>query len=148
MSKCTIFEVADYFLYRESMPIKKLMCLCYYAYCWHLVISGGRQLFPNKLEAWIHGPTDYSLYEKFRDSLPDPIDKLEQRPYIDGEIEELLDDVYYSYGSLSGDELEKIVTSEYPFTKARKGLDIAEPSRNPIDDKDIIDFYTLRYLDD
>ena len=63
--KMDILEVADAFLYLDSMSPKKLQKLCYYAQGWYAGLTG-RRLFTNELEAWIHGPVSPKLYEKYK----------------------------------------------------------------------------------
>ena len=55
--------VAQYFLSKESMSLKKLQKLVYYAYGWTLALLNESlenmeyHLFPNRIEAWVHGLT-------------------------------------------------------------------------------------------
>ena len=51
----SIFEVARFFLTKESMTHLKLQKLCYYAQAWYLTIYGQR-LFNEEFQAWLHGP--------------------------------------------------------------------------------------------
>lgn len=64
--------VAQYFLSKESMSLKKLQKLVYYAYGWTLALLNESlenmeyHLFPNRIEAWVHGPTIPDLYHKYK----------------------------------------------------------------------------------
>ena len=68
MEKKTVFEVANFFLSKESMSPKKLQKLVYYAYAWTLAILNEDELnidytlFDEPLQAWVHGPVCPDLY--------------------------------------------------------------------------------------
>jgi uncharacterized phage-associated protein len=48
---------------RGPMTAMKLQKLCYYAYGYHLAWEG-RQLFPERFEAWANGPVCRALYRE------------------------------------------------------------------------------------
>ncbi|EGE9348465.1 hypothetical protein IBL91_003145, partial [Listeria monocytogenes] len=58
----TADQVADWFLCRKAMTPKKLQKMLYYAYAWTLTLTNDNpddlknKLFPEKFEAWVHGP--------------------------------------------------------------------------------------------
>jgi uncharacterized phage-associated protein len=69
MSTC-VEDVVEYFIYLSSkdqkgISNKKLQKLVYYAQAWSLAFTE-KPLFPEKFEAWIHGPAVPSLYRKFK----------------------------------------------------------------------------------
>ncbi len=64
-------QIANFFLEKgreENIPISpmKLIKLVYLAYGWMLAATGKR-LFPDRIEAWQHGPVIPALYHEFKD---------------------------------------------------------------------------------
>ena len=68
MTKRTVFDVADWFLGKDSMSPKKLQKIVYYAYAWVLTLMNESEndldikLFDSRIEAWVHGPVIPELY--------------------------------------------------------------------------------------
>ncbi|WP_413154869.1 Panacea domain-containing protein [Bartonella sp. cb54] len=67
---CTVQQVANFFLDKgreENVPITqiKLIKIVYFAYGWMLAIKG-KHLFPDRIEAWKHGPVIPALYHEFK----------------------------------------------------------------------------------
>ena len=113
-----ILEVADAFLYLDSMSPKKLQKLCYYAQGWYAGLTG-RRLFTNELEAWIHGPVSPKLYEKYKmygyENIPQKDVNTE-----DIELRGIAEQIYRIYGKLDGDELEQLITLVKSMKRFRK----------------------------
>ena len=61
-----LFDVAKWFLQKESMNQRKLQKLCYYAQAWHYALCG-TPLFDADFEAWVHGPVNRDIWNYFRD---------------------------------------------------------------------------------
>lgn len=140
----SIYDVAHYFLHRESMSHKKLQKMCYYAQAWYLA-NYRSALVPNRFEAWVHGPVSPDLYNVYRDW------GWEDIPVYNGNInfeqentESFLNQVYDVYGDYTADELEMITHRELPWKNARKGISAGEYSRNPILLSDMRDYYGER----
>lgn len=139
-----IYEVARYFLGKESMSHKKLQKLCYFAQAWFLA-NYGRQLVPNRFEAWVHGPVCPDLYARYRswgwEKIP-----METQPVSFGEegVACFLDKVYETYGDYTADELERITHADEPWNKARVNCAPGSYSRNPIALIDMRDYYGER----
>jgi uncharacterized phage-associated protein len=144
MYPTNVTQVADYFLTQESMTHKKLQKLCFYAYAWNFALNNVR-LFPNRFEAWIHGPVYPSLYQDYKDMGWQNIGKLEEHNITNSEILGLLERVWETYGDSSGDELEFLTHRERPWIEARKGLSEWEASNNNIDDETIQTYYLSIY---
>lgn len=150
----SIFDIAKWFLSKNSMSHKKLQKLCWYAYSWFIALNYNPEdgedgdieniLFSDALpEAWVHGPVFNSLYSDYKyenyyktDSCS--IDNFDQ------EIIKFLDDVWEVYGENTGDELEMISHQELPWINARNGVAAFEASRNKIDLTDIFIEYLPR----
>jgi uncharacterized phage-associated protein len=139
----SILDIAAAFLTKEKMTHKKLQKLCYYAMAWHLVLFEER-LIIGRFEAWIHGPVNPILYQRYRGYGWDKIDKEDSFPSNIAESEdlvELVNQVYRIYGELTGDGLEILTHSEKPWQEAREGLKPWESSNNIINEDTMIGFY-------
>lgn len=140
----SIYEIARYFLSKESMSHKKLQKLCYYAQAWYLA-NYGRPLVPNRFEAWVHGPVSPDLYSRYRgwgwENIPS-----EQcnEQFEETGVPMFLDKVYETYGDYDADDLERLTHAEDPWNNARKGCAPGSYSRNPIALKDMRDYYGER----
>lgn len=137
-----IFKLAEAFLSIESMTLKKLQKLCYYAYAWYLAQTD-EELFPNEFEAWVHGPVDPKLYQEYRNNRNyigwSLIDKFE------GDVNEdaltIAKWVYEAYGEYSGEVLEAISHQESPWINARDGRNPWESCKQKISTEDIKKYY-------
>lgn len=149
MNQITIFDVADWFLNKQSMTHKKLQKLCWYAYSWFIYIENDspeditNKLFYCEFQAWVHGPVSPELYEIYKGSGMTAINT-KNHPIFDDEVEKFLEDVYQNYGDFDGGELESITHQESPWINARAGLKPYESSQNIISDKDIFKEYAER----
>lgn len=144
MSMENIFDVAIYFLNKESMTHKKLQKLCYFAQAWFLA-NYGRPLMPNRFEAWVHGPVSPDLYSKYRGWGWETIPQQDTPVSFQNSLtSQFLDQVYDVYGDYSADQLETITHAEEPWIKARDGCSMGTYSRNPISLNDMRDYYGER----
>lgn len=141
----SVLDVAKAFLTMESMTHKKLQKLCYYAYSWHLALKN-EHLFKTRFEAWIHGPVSPELYQTYKGNGWNPITKSETHE-LSPEQFKFLEDIYYTYGDLNGDELELLTHSEDPWIVARNGLPEHVGCSRQIDDDIIRNFYLQEYED-
>lgn len=147
----TIFDVAKWFLNKESMTNKKLQKLCWYAYSWFIYLNNenseriNNKLFFADFRAWVHGPVNNELYNVYKQYGYFPIPKIES---IDNEkykdYEEYLENIYSVYGGMTGDGLEAQTHAETPWLNARVGLKPWQSSQNIINDKDIFKEYANR----
>lgn len=143
MYRTNIEAVANFFLSLgdETMTHKKLQKLCYYAYSWGKVLLN-QSIFRNNFQAWIHGPVDPDLYNRYKHFRWHPIPHEENQELHDDEIMQLLHEVYESYGHLSGDELEALTHHELPWIEAREGIPAYMPSNNQLSDETIYQYYS------
>lgn len=144
-----IFDVAKWFLHKESMSNKKLQKICYYVYAWFLVFFNDMEanapldtLCPTGFQAWVHGPVCPELYATYRVFGWNNIPAVERCPKFSEDVTDLFEQVWSTYGSFSADELERLTHSEMPWKKAREGLQVDEPSTSTIDDKLIFQYYS------
>lgn len=145
----TIETLAKAFLTFGKMSPKKLQKLCYYAYAWHITLTG-EKLVNTTFEAWVHGPVERTLYFSYKDYGYFDIPQYEKEisDIIDNEnIVELINQVYRIYGDLDGNSLENLTHQEGPWINARNGLNPWEASSSPISDQDIINFYSRELVE-
>lgn len=138
----TVFDVANWFLHKESMDHKKLQKLCYYSQAWSLALNG-KKLIDEEFEAWVHGPVNRALWNSLRDYgysniNPDALNG-RARP-LDSSSIQLLEKVWATYKDLNGFQLENLTHRELPWIQARGNLAPYEPS-NSIIRKDTMKMY-------
>ncbi len=124
--RVTALQVAGFFIEKSSKagkPItnKKLQKLVYYAQVWSLAINN-EKLFPERIEAWVHGPAVPTLYRRFRAFEFNPIvlDKPLESGRFTTKQRKLLDSVWAVYGKYNAAYLEALTHSELPWQEARK----------------------------
>lgn len=146
-----VLVIAEYFIKKngkdpKGLDNKKIQKLLYYAQAWNLVFNG-KKIFPNKIEAWVHGPTVPEVYNTFRDfdfNHPHPeISEKDFNIFTDKE-RKLLDTVWKVYGEYDSDYLEALTHSESPWREARKGLSPLDASKNVISEKRMKEYYEQR----
>ena len=126
---CTINSATDYIITsfkcegEEYLPNIKLQKLLYYSQAWHLGIYKNT-LFDGKFQAWIHGPVNREIYDRFcaRKDLYSDIemdDRIECNPNVTEEEKEFFDFILENYGGYSGVQLEIMTHSEKPWIEAR-----------------------------
>jgi uncharacterized phage-associated protein len=97
---------------RERMPgvgQKKLHKLLYYCQGHHLA-TFGRPLFSEQIQAWDMGPVVASLWRDEKYGEPQP-----QSHILDEGALNTVGYVVSRYGSLNGDQLERLTHSEHPW---------------------------------
>jgi uncharacterized phage-associated protein len=134
----SVASVACYFLHQvdreagDTISPLKLQKLVYYAQAWSMVLRG-EALFPDPIEAWMHGPVVRTLWELYKDykhrDIPQPT---EPCPEFTSDELEVLEEVWSAYGELSARQLEHLTHSEEPWLEARRGLDPGDKSQNKI----------------
>lgn len=149
--KVTVFNVADWFLSKQSMTPKKLQKLVYYAYAWYLTLVNegdndlNAKLFESRVEAWVHGPVFPELYKKYKRYSGETI------PMYEGELIEfnedaldILSQVLDVYGGYTGNQLESITHQESPWVEARGNCGTYDVCTNEITDLSIFRYYIKR----
>lgn len=143
-----VYDVANWFLSKEKMTHKKLQKLCYYAQAWSYALKD-KPLIDAEFQAWVHGPVCPQLYEQYKgsgmmDLTADP------RSHFDfsSNEEELLESVWETYGSLTGNALEVLTHSEPPWRNARAGCAENQICQNVISSEDMKRYYKSIYIGD
>ena len=137
----TAHDVADYFLSiaaadndgdndddaGEGLTHLKLQKLLYYAQGFHLALFG-KQLFPEAIEAWKHGPVVSAVWDSFKQhgSASIPASAGVNLAGLLPEQRDLLNDVWNAYGQFSAWKLRNMTHEEAPWKNAyqsnRNGL--------------------------
>ena len=142
----TIYDVANWFLSKESMTPKKLQKLCYYYKAWGLALYDEDLLPGYEFEAWVHGPVNPELYSMFKGYLWKDIPMTEDNSKYFSEKEiELLESVWLTYGNMTANALEAQTHVDLPCRNARVGLDEFSHSNAQIKHEDMKNFYRTVY---
>lgn len=138
--------VAEYILWfagNVGSPITnlKLQKLVYYAQAWYLALYEG-PLFPEPIEAWVHGPVVDSLYKKYkkygRGIIPPP----KNPPSFNNEVAQPhLNEIMDVFLELDAFTLQRLAHQEEPWQEARQGLAYDDLSRREINEKTMERFY-------
>lgn len=142
----TIYDVADWFLSKEAMTPKKLQKLCYYYKAWALALYGEDFLPESKFEAWVHGPVNPKLYQKYKkyywQEIPQTVDNSNK---FSEKERDVLDSVWYTYGELTANAIEVLTHTEAPWKETRAGIDEFANCRRVIKNKLMKTYYRKLY---
>lgn len=135
---------------KEELSHLKLQKLLYYSQAWYLAFYKS-SLFEGEFQAWIHGPVNRAIYDRFcntkiiysdimrkdidPDFTPDTIKEVE-RDHIDTILE--------AYAKYSGSQLEKMTHTEKPWTEARTGYSSAQRCEVVIKEETMKLYYSAR----
>lgn len=138
-------EVADFLLWfgaehGDPLTNLKLQKLVYYSQAWHLARIGA-PLFPEKLEAWVHGPVEPKLHRRLKPFGFSPVPPPARKPALTDNIESHLREVFSVYGRYSAWDLERMTHAEEPWITARAGKEPDEPSNATIAHAKMAQFY-------
>jgi uncharacterized phage-associated protein len=96
----------------------KLQKLLYYAQGHYLARSGG-PLFPDRIEAWAHGPVVAGVYHEYKGFGKDPVVLADEDEFewsdIDGDTTDLLIEVWEAYGQFGAWKLREMTHREPPW---------------------------------
>ncbi len=111
------------FIVQNSSQVSnlKLQKLLYYVQGWHLGLEGAI-VFPERIEAWVHGPVVPDVFFHYRHFRWTPIEVGSEKAELDGAIEKHIRDVLKVYAPLSASQLETISHMESPWKQARGTL--------------------------
>ncbi|MCK6203918.1 DUF4065 domain-containing protein [Bacillus infantis] len=149
-----IFNVADFFLNRVeteqggSITHLKLQKLCYYAQAWFLALED-KKLFSDRFEAWVHGPVNPDLFQKYRDFQWQNLQSVTEFDSSVFSQEELdhLEETWEIYGKYDGKYLEDLTHQEDPWILARDGYEPTERCNNVIDVNHMAMYYRSQLED-
>jgi uncharacterized phage-associated protein len=143
-------EVARYLAYiaaNEEEPDYltnlRLQKLLYYVQVWSLVMRG-KPMFPEKIQAWVHGPVVKQVYREFasKGNLPImPEDLGELRFNISSQDRKFVASVWDSYKGYSASKLREMTHQEDPWKNARKGYGPADKCEKEITRAAIMEYF-------
>lgn len=140
MKKITIYNIADFFLSKESMTNKKLQKLCYYAQAWHLALLN-KKLFEENFLADVYGPLNVNLNKKYKNYNWKKIPKRKIKNIFSEETLNLLESIVKTYIKYNASELEYLTMNEIPWIEARKGIGEWEKTENIINEETMKKYY-------
>ena len=147
-------KVADYLILKspksptEGFQItnKRLQKLLYYIQAWSLALNN-KPIFEDKIEAWIHGPAIREIYETYKDSVANPINRI-SNPKVAEELGKdtvaFIDRIVSAYSKYDTATLEFMTHSELPWQEARRGLEANQSSSNEITWDSMKSYYSSR----
>ena len=118
----TAMDVARFFIWKSAqsegdaaVSNLKLQKLIYYAKGFYQALNDS-PLFPERLEAWLHGPVVPSVYHAFKDYSSGPIAEVdyESSRYSEPELS-FLNEVWDIYGQFSAWKLREMSHSDKPW---------------------------------
>lgn len=147
----TVDRVVDYIVVtlrdaNTSPNLLKMQKLLYYVQAWALATKG-EPVFPNKFQAWVHGPVCREVYDRFKEthSLYDSVrpteDMRNSAGQLSGEVRLHIDEVLEAYAHYSGTQLEAMTHREDPWIQARGGRHPAERCETEIDEDLMKSYY-------
>lgn len=140
----SIFDIAKWFLKKESMDHKKLQKLCYYSQAWYYTFYQ-KILIDEKFEGWVHGPVNRTLWHALSKYgyLPVPSNEMDRKAKdVSQDVSDFLERVWATYGKFTGGQLEALTHQEQPWIKSRAGLDSQAPGNRPISLSDMRAYYS------
>lgn len=143
--------IANWFLHNMVITHKQLQKLLYFAYGIYLFRFNenenniNNRLFENHFEAWVHGPVDPDVYERYKYNGINLI-HIENITAFDfsENVFRVLNETLDLYGRYSADEMENITHMQSPWKNARKDVLPYEPSNELLSDVDI--YLTFREI--
>ena len=154
MKPYNINDIADYVIMQltsdEEMPLinLKLQKLLYYIQPWSLGIEKCT-MFNGKFQAWVHGPVNREIYERFLDkSLYGFITRNDIRNAdvalcnADADFTKYILD---NYAGFSGAQLERMTHEETPWQEARRGFAPEERCTREISEHTMLVYYAQRW---
>ncbi len=152
----SIHDIADYVILRIKTEDKyaslinlKLQKLLYYIQAWSYGINK-RPFFNGDFEAWIHGPVNRDIYNRFNRTkyLYSEInidDCIKQDITLSPEDSEFVNFILENYLKYSAAELERLSHNELPWIKTRGDLNVYERCDRIIPPELMIEYYGKKW---
>lgn len=139
----TACDVATFILAQVGpTSAMKLQKLVYYSQAWHAAWSDA-QLFPERIEAWAHGPVVPALYQKHRGEF------IVNVAMFDGDADALtadekdsIEQVIKAYGDKSSQWLSDLTHMEAPWRCARVGVSDGDRCNKEITLESMSEYYS------
>lgn len=146
-----IFDIANWFLKKESMDQKKVQKLCYYAQAWYLALYN-KPIIDCKFEAWAHGPVCRELWSELHEhtyfDIPQDALKAKSNDITKADDVEFMDRVWETYKDFSGYQLEVLTHKERPWIVARGDTPEFQRCTTEISETEMRDYYSSLYSGD
>ncbi len=146
-----IFDIANWFLKKESMDQKKVQKLCYYAQAWSLALFN-KPIIDCKFEAWAHGPVCRELWNELHEHtyFDIPQDALESKSSNITNVDdiEFMERVWETYKDFSGYQLEVLTHKERPWMIARGDTPEFQRCTTEISESEMKTYYSALYSGD
>lgn len=154
----SINDVCNYVIFRLTqeggsfLSHLKLQKILFYIQSWSLAYDKV-PLFDGKFQAWIHGPVNRSIYNRFKDSkymyssinMSDVDNTVDLSfPMFNADETEFINSVLEAYAPFSDVQLEKMTHDEKPWLDARDGIASYERCEVEIDENTMQSFYGAR----
>jgi uncharacterized phage-associated protein len=151
-----ISTVCDYIIIQlnadgdSDLTTLKLQKLLYYVQAWHLAFYK-KPMFDGEFQAWVHGPVNREIYNRFKDSkflyssitLQDVEDK-NASDNLSKKDKSHVDSVLDAYAKYSPSQLEFMTHREKPWMEARTGVDKLQRSEKVISEETMTKYYKAR----
>jgi len=126
-------DISSFFIKKGVSPLK-LQKLLYYSQLWFFV-KNNKRLFNDRIQAWIYGPMVYDVWANFKFMKRSSI--IPSNRAVNLDVDDItvnhLNDIWRSYGHLTGSDLVDLTHNDLPWKNSRKGLLSDQPS-----DKEVI----------
>lgn len=142
--------IAYLFYAMEEVTPLTLQKMLYFVQAISLVILN-REMFPEKCQAWVHGPVYRKVYDMFKDFKYNPIDDARfamlegKEKYLTAEERHVINLVVNTFGEYSGKVLERITHKEAPWQSARVGIADGIASNEVISTEEIAKYYNMQH---
>lgn len=146
-----IFDIANWFLKKESMDQKKVQKLCYYAQAWSLALFD-KPIIDCKFEAWAHGPVCRELLNELHGhtyfDIPQDALKSKSNNITNTDDIEFMERVWETYKDFSGYQLEVLTHKERPWIAARGDTPEFQRCTTEISEMEMKTYYSALYSGD
>jgi len=151
-----IQDVCDYIIVKMDeaqvhLNVLKLHKLLYYVQAWYLAFMDGRRCFDDEFQAWVHGPVNRTIFDRFRSEKAmysrvrvGDVRSEFNLENIPANVKRHIDAVLEVYAEFTDDQLEQMTHDEEPWQTARAGLRPTERSENVISDDLMREYYGAR----
>ena len=152
MAETTAKTVADYIIrfsqeHGDLVTNLKLQKLVYYAQAWYLALYD-KPLFDEELQAWINGPVQPELYDRFKSYKWNPISDRPEKVELPEQIKDHLIEIIEVFGKYQAYYLERMIQGEDPWLNARRGIPWDEHATVAIEKQDMQTYYKTLLADD
>lgn len=131
----------------ELLTHLRLQKLLYYVQGWSLAMRGV-EMFPERIEAWAHGPVVRDLYSSFASygDHPIPVEKGEIPDSLSQEDREFISSVWDAYRPHSAWNLREMTHTERPWKETRGSLRPADNCSEEITKESMRSFFEFKML--